>query len=246
MTLFSTITFSERFVLEDAFCKPSSTHWFGCDTFGRDLFMMITKGTIYSLGTTAVISIFLTFTALIIGAVLAVRKSRIITQVNDFFIVFPTILIALILAAFLKSTGFNLFFALFFGYLPTQIRVYQALSANILAKDFCEASRSLGKGNIEIIRTDILPFTIEYGLVKLPGLIGNLILLETTLTFLGLGGSVGHVNLGGLLSQARDYFFEFPHLTLFTGLPLFMVVAFFQALSERLLNRFRLGTISSS
>jgi peptide/nickel transport system permease protein len=214
---------------------PSSSHFFGFDAFGRDLFQVTARAGLNSLSFAAMVAavsivISVLFSGFIASAPETLKYFSL--RVLDFSLAFPSILIAMGWAAIRGPGWTTLWFSLLLGSLPMLTRLLYARTQELLVQDFIEASYSMGAGKFWILSRHVLPSVFSTALIKAPMLFANILVAEATLSFLGLGAPIGKDTWGSLLAQAKDYLIEAPHLAIGIGLPLVFTILSLQRISD--------------
>ncbi|MCA1299573.1 ABC transporter permease [Stappia indica] len=207
---------------------PSAAHWFGTDQFGRDVLSRV----IYGLRASLAISFAAVFTALVFGGILGLLAAfyrgwieRIIMRGMDVLFAFPVMLLAIGVIAVLGPGGFPTAAAIAVVYTPIFARLLRGPALIIAESDYVMSAKSIGASDIRIIFIHILPNLASVILVQLSLLLSSAILVEASLSFLGLGTQPPTPSLGMMLSEGRNFLFLAPWAALFSGLAI-LVVAF--------------------
>ncbi|HTL12495.1 MAG TPA: ABC transporter permease subunit, partial [Bdellovibrionota bacterium] len=150
----------------------------------------------------------------------------------DFFLAFPSLILAFALAAVLGPGWGTLLLALASGALPPFVRLAYARAREVTHEEYVLAARSLGASTGHVLFRHVGPEILELCRVKLPNLFAHALLAEATLSFLGVGVPLGEDSWGTLLLQGKDFLVEAPHVALASGLPLVLTVAALQRLSQ--------------
>jgi peptide/nickel transport system permease protein len=216
---------------------PSWGHPFGTDDLGRDMLARVLWGGRVSIavGITAVLLAITLGTAF--GALAGYFKSldNPLMRVTDLFLSLPILPLLLIIIFLFRDTlrkifgpeiGIFLMIVTVIGIL-TWMPVARLVRANFLSlknKEFVEAARSVGATDFRIITKHILPNVLSSVLVAATLGVGGAIILESTLSFLGLGFPSDVPTWGRLLFDAQNYLDLAPHLALFPGLLIFLTV----------------------
>jgi peptide/nickel transport system permease protein len=211
--------------------SPSRAHWFGTDELGRDILSRIIYGARISLLVGgSVVTLSLLF-GLIVGSLsgyyggLFDRLLNIV--VMNAFLSFPGILLAIAFVAFRGPGLFNLILALSLGGWIGYARLVRAQVLAVREREFVEAARALGAGDLRIILRHILPNIIQPIIVQSAIGIAGAILAEGTMSFLGLGVAPPTSSWGSMLNDARVHLLDTPHLVLFpAGAVMLAVLAF--------------------
>ena len=159
---------------------------------------------------------------LIIGSVAGYYGGGIDRFVNvvlmNAFLSFPGILIAIAFVAFRGPGIFNLVLALSIGGWVGYARLVRAQVLAVREREFVEAARALGAGDLHIITRHILPNIIQPVIVQAAIGMAGAVLAEATMSFLGLGVPPPTASWGSMLNDARSHLFDAPHLVFFPAM----------------------------
>ena len=218
--------------------SPSSQHLCGTDELGRDILSRLIWGARISMfvgGSVVVCSLFL---GLIIGSLAGYYGGSIDRFVNivlmNAFLSFPGILIAIAFVAFRGPGILNLVLALSLGGWVGYARLVRAQVLAVREREFVEAARSLGAGDLRIILRHILPNIIQPVIVQAAIGMAGAILAEATMSFLGLGVPPPTASWGSMLNDARSHLFDAPHLVLFPAVTVMLAVLAFNFIGDAL------------
>jgi peptide/nickel transport system permease protein len=219
---------------------PSLAHPFGLDELGRDILSRILTGARISLlvgisvvGVSATLGMLLGATAGYVGG----RLDDIVSRVMDVLLAFPGILLAIALVAVLGPSLGHLILALsvigWVGY----ARLVRAQALRVREFEFVQAARAIGAGPARILSRHVLPTALPAVVVQ--GTLGmaGAIIAEASLSFLGLGVQPPTPSWGTMLDAGRSHLFDAPHLTIFPGLAIAIVVLGFNFLGDGLRDR---------
>ncbi len=201
---------------------PSVAHWFGTDQFGRDIFTRIVFG--------ARTALFIGFSAAIMGSsaglVLGVgsayfggRFDLIFQRFMDIFISFPLIIMALSVVSIFGTGTQNVIFAITIPLIPRCARVVRSSALSIREIPYVDAARALGFAHARIIFRHMIPNVMAPYLIMLTSFLGQAILLEASLSYLGLGVQEPTAAWGLMLQGgAEEYAESAPWIPVFPGL----------------------------
>ena len=176
--------------LMDKLQKPSAEHWFGTDSFGRDIFNRVVYGSRYSLFIGMASVALSSVIGVILGAIAGYfsrRVDNIIMRILDVIGAIPSLLLGMVIVSALGVSLFNLILALSVGGICHRARVTRAAVFTVRNSEFVESARSIGMPEWRIILTYILPNCLSPILVSVSLAIGGCIIAASTLSFLGLG-----------------------------------------------------------
>jgi peptide/nickel transport system permease protein len=216
---------------------PSGRHWFGLDELGRDIFARVLSGARISLlvglvvvGVSATIGIAMGSVAGYFGG----RIDEAISRLIDILLAFPGLLLAIALVAVLGPSLTNVVLALsligWVGY--ARLVRGQVLRAREL--EFVQAARALGATTLRILTRHVIPTTLPAVTVQATLGMGGAILAEAALSFLGLGVQPPTPSWGTMLNYGRGHLLDAPHLTIFPGIAIAILVLGFNFLGDGL------------
>jgi peptide/nickel transport system permease protein len=223
-------------VLARSLASPNLGHWLGFDSFGKDLTLLVLRASLTSFAFASVSAVLTCGMGSLVGASIALLPARLQffpLRGLDTLLAFPSLLLALALAAIRGPGWGTLFASLLIGTLPPFIRLMYARSREILAEPYIEAAESLGASPGRILTRHLVPMLRSICAVKIPILFAQALMAEATLSFLGVGAPIGQETWGSLLASGKDYLFEAPHIAFAAGIPLTLTVLSLQILSER-------------
>ncbi|HUZ05194.1 MAG TPA: ABC transporter permease, partial [Acidobacteriaceae bacterium] len=148
------------------------------------------------------------------------------------FLALPGLLLAIAFVAFLGPGMSNLIFALSITGWVGYARLVRAQVLAVREREYVEASRALGAGDLRIFLRHILPNIIQPVLVQAAIGMAGTILAEATLSFLGLGVPPPAPSWGAMLNDARFHLFDAPHMLVFPGLAIMLCVLAFNFLGD--------------
>jgi peptide/nickel transport system permease protein len=230
---------------------PSARHWLGTDELGRDLFQRLLDGGRISL----LVGFAGALLSAVLGAVIGVvagylggRLDSLLMRLTDGVIALPLLPLLIVLAAIdprklgippeiAQSETFSLYRLILIVALTgwtTVARLVRAETLSLRARDFTRAAQALGASPVRIMFRHILPNTAGSLVVATTMSIGSLILLESTLSFLGLGTQPPTASWGSMLTGAQDLLRQAPLLALMPGVMIFLTVIAFNFLGDGL------------
>ena len=217
---------------------PSANHWLGTDAFGRDVLSRIIYGSRTALTVGLGASIIGTVLGSLIGVTSAYfggRTDLIVQRVMDVFFAFPVIILALAVVAILGTGAGNVILAIATPMVPRCARVVRSSALAAREMPYVDAARASGFGNTRIILRHMLPNVMAPILIMGTAFLGEAILLEASLSFLGLGVQEPVAAWGLMLRGAAVEFAETaPWMAIFPGLAISFAVFGFNLFGDSL------------
>lgn len=211
----------------EAFLLPSRAHPMGTDNFGRDILSRIIYGARISV-LIGLISVSLAaLFGVLLGSLAAFYGGSVdnaIMRGLDVLSALPSFLLSISISAALGPGLFNLMIAVGIGSVPGYARVIRASLLSVKEEEYIEAARSIGAGNARLILRHMLPNAFAPVLVQATLGVGGAIMSAAALGFLGLGIQPPVAEWGYMLNAGRNYIREYPHIVLFPGLVIMLVV----------------------
>jgi peptide/nickel transport system permease protein len=217
---------------------PSGEHWLGTDAFGRDVLSRI----IYGSRTALMVGLGASFLGATLGALIGLasayfggRVDLVVQRVMDVFFAFPVIVLALAVVAVLGTGVGNVILAIATPMVPRCARVVRAAALAVRETPYVDAARAAGFGHRRIILRHMLPNVMAPLLIMATAFLGEAILLESSLSFLGLGVQEPTAAWGLMLRGAAVEFAESaPWMALFPGLAISLAVFGFNLFGDSL------------
>ena len=217
---------------------PSSFHWFGTDSFGRDVFTRI----IYGSRTALWIGFASSFLGATLGGIIGVTSAYfggkidlVLQRCMDLILSFPLVILALVVVSLLGSGMTNVIFAITVPMVPRCAIVVRSSALALREMPFVEAARALGFGPLHIILRHMLPNVMAPFLIMLTAFLGQAILLEASLSFLGLGVAEPQAAWGLMLRGAAVEFAErAPWMAIYPGIAISLSVFAFNLFGDSL------------
>lgn len=213
--------------LVEAFQPPSGEHLFGTDDMGRDVFSRVIWGSRISLsvGVTVVV------VSLCIGTILGALSGyvggvvdEVIMRFTDLVLAFPSMILALALAAALGPSLRNAMIAICLTWWPWYARLVRGQVLTLRESGFVEASRCIGAGSLHILFRHILPNSFGPVVVNASMDFGWTILVAASLGFLGIGAQPPKPEWGLMINVGRFYSMDKPWMAMFPGISILLVV----------------------
>jgi peptide/nickel transport system permease protein len=216
---------------------PSWEHWLGTDQLGRDLFTRLLYGARISLVAGVGSVLIGTFLGTIVGTVAGYYGGRLdswIMAANDVFLGFRTYLLAILVVAVLGTSLINLTVAIGLALFPQLTRLIRAEVLSVRNREFAEAARALGAQDVSILARHILPQTISPVVVAATFYIATAIVVESSLSFLGLGPAPPTPSWGLMISDGLRYLLGNYWLAIIPGTAIMITVLAFNLLGDAL------------
>ena len=205
---------------------PSNGHLFGTDNFGRDIFSRVASGAKVSLvigASVAVLAVILgTASGLLAGYYRVVDQT--LSRFLDGLMAFPSFLLAIALVGALGPSVRNEVIALSIAYWPRIMRVVRASTLQLRESQYVEAALAVGTNGPAILVRHILPNALAPIIIAGTFVFAEAILLDASLSFLGLGVAPPAPTWGNMLAESRTYLPIAPWFSLFPGLAIVAAV----------------------
>ena len=205
---------------------PDSTYWFGTDATGRDIFSRSLYGARNTLmmGLVGVVAGGLLGGAMGIAAAFYRRLDGLLMRLVDVMLAFPAILIGLAMAAIFGPGLGAVLIALVIATIPDVARVARGAAVGVMGQEFMEAGRAVGVSDLVLIWRYLTLNCVSTIFVFLTLRFGQIILIGSALSFLGLGAQPPTAELGMMAAQGRDFLFLAPHIAAIPSLVIFVIV----------------------
>ena len=216
---------------------PSREHWLGTDNLGRDMLSRLIYGGRNSL-TLGLISVALAAAlGVILGAVSGYyggKVDMVIMRLLDVLQAVPAILLAIAISATLGPGYMNCILALTISQIPGFTRMTRASCLNVQGMEYVEAARSINARERRIIFKHVLPNAISPIIVQATMSVATAILTSASLSFIGLGVQPPQAEWGAMLSAGRSYIRSNPHVIIYPGITIRIVVLSLNLLGDGL------------
>ncbi|MBI5950002.1 MAG: ABC transporter permease [Chloroflexi bacterium] len=235
--LVATHSYTEQ-SLADRLQGPSTAHLMGTDSLGRDVFSKI----VYGSRVAVVVGFGAVLVATVVGGAVAVLSGFFGGWVDkggqrlvDVWLAFPGLVLLITLMGLMGSGVLPLIVAIGLLQAAGASRFYRAGVLSIMHSPYIEAARSVGAGNVRIMLRHVLPNIVHLMIVSATLSLGTVILIESSLSFLGYGVPPPTPSWGQMLSgEGRDFFQRAPGLAIWPGLMITLTVYAFNVLGDAL------------
>jgi peptide/nickel transport system permease protein len=217
--------------------SPSSEFYFGTDTYGRDVFSRTVWGTRASLQ--------VGFMALSVGAIAGItlglfsgffggRVDQVLSRLIDVLISFPSLMVAIVIVGVIGIGTTSVVLALGFALTPRFARLVRGQVLSVRVQDYVEAARAYGASSMRIMFRHVFPNIASPVIVMTTLYLPYAILVEASLSFLGLGVSPDTPTWGRLINDGRQYMALAPWISLFPGIAIMITTIGFNLLGDGL------------
>ncbi len=218
--------------------RPGAHHWLGTDAFGRDVLSRL----LYGARTALLVGFGSALMGATGGAIIGVGSAYFggkvdlyVQRLMDIFLSFPLIILALALVAILGNSIPNVIMAITIPMIPRSALVIRSSALAIREMPYVDAARAAGFGHVRIIMRHMLPNVMAPYLIMLTAFLGQAILLESSLSFLGLGVQEPTAAWGLMLRGAAvDFAESAPWMAIFPGLAISLAVFAFNLFGDSL------------
>jgi len=215
---------------------PDGQYWLGTDGQGRDILARMLYG--------LQVTLFMGLASLIAGGVVGAlvgflaafyrRADGALMRLMDIMLSFPAILFGLALAAIFGPGLTSVIIALSIATIPLMARIVRSSALVVMGLDYIEAARATGMSDRRLILRHLAPNCLSAIFVFSTLRLGQVILLGSALSFLGLGAQPPVAELGAMAAQGRSFLFIAPHISVIPSVGIFVIVLAFNLLGDAL------------
>ncbi len=220
---------------------PSAAHWLGTDEVGRDEL----SRAIFAARISVEVALVAVGVGLVGGTIIGIFAAYFggwidlaLMRLMELLFSFPAILLAVILLASLGTSILNAMLAIGIIFIPGFSRLARAATNGVLRQQYIDAARTIGMGDIRIVVREILPNVVTPLLVEAAVAFAYAVLLESALSFLGLGAQPPEPSWGNMLNTGRGFMGQAPWLSIVPGMAMFLCVLGFNLLGDGLRDAF--------
>lgn len=219
---------------------PSTDHWFGTDSLGRDMF----SRAIYGLRVTLIVSIGSVLIGLAVGGGIGMvagyfrgATDRVLMSISNTLLAFPAVVLVMVVMAYPGNALIKVTCMLGFVFSGTFSRMARVNTMSIVKQDFVTAARALGMSHARVLLSEIVPNLLPALMVFALIMTALAAVTEGTLAFLGLSVQPPIPTLGGMVSSEVSSLREAPHASLLPAAILYLTILSLHSLGERLQRR---------
>jgi peptide/nickel transport system permease protein len=216
---------------------PSAAHWLGTDEVGRD----VLSRTIFAARISVEVALVAVGVGLVGGTLIGTIAAYFgglldlaLMRLMELLFSFPAILLAVVLMASLGTSILNAMIAIGIIFIPGFARLARASTHTVLHQQYIDSARTVGMSAVRILTREILPNVMTPLLVEAAVAFAYAVLLESALSFLGLGAQPPEPSWGNMLNTGRGFMMQAPWLSIVPGLALFLSVLGFNLLGDGL------------
>ncbi|MDH7788902.1 peptide/nickel transport system permease protein [Ochrobactrum sp. 19YEA23] len=206
---------------------PSLNHLFGTDNFGRDVFSMIMVGARNSIAVSIIAVLVGAGIGIPLGAFAAARGGMVdgfVMRMTDLAFAFPALLTAVIITAVFGPGAVNAMIAIGIFNIPVFARVTRGASLGLWKREYVQAARCAGRGDVSITLLHVLPNINHVLIVQATIQFALAIVAEAGLSYVGLGTQPPMPSWGKMLNDAQTFIYDAPWLAIFPGLAITFAV----------------------
>lgn len=216
---------------------PGATHPMGTDELGRDILSRVIWGARASVGAGVVVTGIAASAGLVIGSAVGYRGGwvdALVMRLMDVILSFPSLVLAMALAAALGPSLTSAMLAVAFVKIPVYVRLARGQALSLRERHFVRAARTFGSSHAWIIFRHILPGTLPTVVVQATLGVGEAVLIASSLSFIGLGAQPPTPEWGAMVATGRRFLLEQWWLATFPGLAIFITTMAFNLAGDGL------------
>lgn len=216
---------------------PSAAHWLGTDYLGRDVLSRLMYGGRVSLSVSLLSGTFAAVVGLLLGLIAGYVGgwvSKVIMGATDVVLSIPSLVFTLIIAAIMGRGVTSLTIAVGIGMVPTYIRMMNGLVLSLRENDYIVASQLVGQKERRILLGHLLPNTFPSLIVLYTINLGNAIMTESSLSYLGVGINPPTATWGNMVADAYPYLMTAPWLAIIPGICIIVLIISFNVVGDGL------------
>lgn len=226
--------------LSEKLMSPSDAHWLGTDQMGRDVLSRLIYGTRLSLS----IALTVTFINLLIGIPIGLIVGwfgrfldKPFTWFSNLIMAFPSFLLSMAFAGILGQGIINIIIAVSIVGWVNYSRIVRNMVSTVKNQEYVLSAKTMGASTGYILRKHIFPFVYKPILIMALMNLGEIVLMISGFSFLGIGVQPNVAEWGMMLNDAKSYFRSIPGLAIYPGLAILFTVVIFNLLGEYFSNK---------
>lgn len=216
---------------------PSSAHWLGTDYLGRDVLSRLIYGGRVSLAVSLLAGTFAAVIGIALGLVAGYFGGvfgKVIMGATDVVLSIPGLVFTMVIAAIMGKSVMSMTIAIGIGMIPTYIRMMNGLVLSLRENDYIVASKLQGERESAILVRHLLPNTFPSLIVLFTINLGNAIMTESSLSYLGIGISPPTATWGNMVYDAYAYLLKAPQLAIIPGVCIIVLIIAFNVVGDGL------------
>jgi peptide/nickel transport system permease protein len=224
-------------IIPDRFSGMSGDHWLGTDNLGRDTFSRLVYGARTTMFVTFAVGFLSLVIAVPIGLVSGYRSGKVdmlVMRLTDAFLSIPPLVLALVIAGILGPGTGNLVVALVFVFSPGTVRLVRGQALAAREEGYVDASRAIGTSTRVIITRRVFPHVVSPLLVQVSVMLSAILIIEASLSFLGLGAPAPTSSWGSMLKEGFKVMATEPLLMLVPAITIVLTTLAFNAVGDGL------------
>ncbi|MGQ0816188.1 MAG: oligopeptide ABC transporter permease [Gemmatimonadota bacterium] len=228
---------AQRDIVATSFLPPSGAHWLGTDRFGRDVLSRIVYGARISLSIGFIATLISVTLGTVLGAIAGYFGGKIdalLMRFTDMVLSFPRLILLIMIVALFSPSVALIITVLGLTQWPNTTRIVRGDVLSLREREFIQAAHALGMGKRRIIFRHLIPNVLAPVIVTATLGIGNTIVLEAGLSFLGLGVQPPTPSWGNMVADGRDSLLGSWWVATFPGLTIVMTVLAFNLVGDGL------------
>jgi peptide/nickel transport system permease protein len=223
--------------LTNRLLPPSSEHWLGTDQLGRSVWGRVAHGAALSLQVGVVVTLISVSVGVLVGLLAGTFGGiwdNVLMRVTDIFFAFPSLILAMAIAAALGPSLTNTIIAVAIVNWPSYARLVRAQALALREREFVEAARAIGTSRLGIALRHVLPNTLTPVLIQSSFDIGQAILTAAGLSFIGFGAQPPTPEWGAMVSETRNFISEAPWASSAPAIAILLAVLAFNLVGDGL------------
>ena len=223
--------------LSNRLLPPSSEHWLGTDQLGRSVWGRVAHGASLSLQVGVIVTLISVSVGVLVGLLAGTFGGiwdNVLMRVTDIFFAFPSLILAMAIAAALGPSLTNTIIAVAIVNWPSYARLVRAQALALREREFVEAARAIGTSRLGIALRHVLPNTLTPVLIQASFDVGQAILTAAGLSFIGFGAQPPTPEWGAMVSETRNFISEAPWASSAPAIAILLAVLAFNLLGDGL------------